>query len=51
MPDPHHHPDNLLPVCRPVGTVTPDVFEECFGEPLTNRLNLETWRPGVNLVQ
>ena len=39
-----------LPVARPEGA-TEDAFRRFFGEALTDVLNLETWRPGINLVR
>ena len=39
-----------LPVSRPAA-VTPDAFEECFGEPLAHTLDLRSWRQGVDLVR
>jgi hypothetical protein len=40
-----------LPVSRPTHGTTSAAFKECFGEELTETLNLDTWRPGVDLVR
>lgn len=39
-----------LPVSRPI-PVTADAFQECFGEPLAQALDLGSWRQGVDLVR
>lgn len=39
-----------LPVSRPAGA-TADAFRRFFGETLTDVLNLETWRPGIDRVR
>jgi hypothetical protein len=39
-----------LPVSRPSGA-TADAFQACFGESLADALNLDTWRPGADLVR
>ncbi len=39
-----------LPVSRPAGA-TADAFTASFGEPLASTLDLDSWRPGVDLVQ
>ncbi len=40
-----------LPVSRPTRGTTSAAFRECFGEELTDTLNVDTWRPGVDLVR
>ncbi|MBN9523153.1 hypothetical protein J0H58_32335 [bacterium] len=44
-------PPAVLPVSRPSHGVTSDDFRRTFGEPLAEVLNLQTWRPGIDLVQ
>ena len=39
-----------LPLSRPSTGTTSDAFRACFGEALTETLDLTTWRPGVDLV-
>jgi hypothetical protein len=40
-----------LPTTRPTHGTSSAAFRECFGEELTDTLNLDTWRPGVELVE
>ena len=42
---------STLPVSRPSTATTADAFRACFGEALTETLDLTTWRPGVDLVK
>ncbi len=51
MPDVYERTAAALPVSRPTHGTTSDAFRECFGEDLTDTLDLNTWRPGVDLVQ
>jgi hypothetical protein len=40
-----------LAITRPTRGVTAAAFRECFGEELSDTLNLTTWRTGVDLVR
>jgi hypothetical protein len=44
-------PADSLPVSRPIRGTTSAAFRECFGEELAETLNIDTWRPGVDLVR
>jgi hypothetical protein len=44
-------PTDALPTSRPTRGTTSDAFRDCFGEDLTETLDLGTWQPVTNLVQ